>query len=65
MPPYFNCFNCNHVSPDPKDNSKCPFCGSTKGRMMSEDEFNRKEDIGAMHLIDPSTGKPVKTKKRK
>ena len=65
MSPYFNCFDCAHVSPDPKDNSKCPHCGSTKGRMMSDDEFNRKEDIGAIHIIDPGTGKPIKKKKRR
>ncbi len=65
MSPYFNCFNCNHVSPDPKDTSKCPHCGSTRGSMMPDDEFNRKQDIGAIHLINPSTGKPVKNKKHK
>ena len=31
---------------------------------MSDDEFNKKENIGAINLIDPSTGKPV-TKKTK
>jgi len=33
--------------------------------MMPDDEFNRKQDIGAIHLINPSTGKPVKNKKHK
>jgi Zn finger protein HypA/HybF involved in hydrogenase expression len=65
MSAYFYCSDCQHVSPDPKDNTKCPDCGSIKGRMMSDDEFNRKEDIGAINLINPSTGKPFKKKKHK
>jgi hypothetical protein len=32
---------------------------------MSDDEFNKKESSGAINLIDPSTGKPVTTKKRR
>lgn len=65
MSPYFNCFKCSRIYPYPQVNKTCPHCGSTDGRIMTDDEFNRQEDIGAIRLIDPSTGKPIKKKKRK
>jgi Zn finger protein HypA/HybF involved in hydrogenase expression len=65
MSPYFHCFKCSRVYDNPQANKECPVCCSADGKTITDNEFNRQQDIGAMHLINPSTGKPIKNKKHK
>lgn len=60
MKQHYLCFDCSKISEVNQKPDICPFCKSTKGRMMTDEEFNRQYDRGVIKLIDPSTGKPMK-----
>ena len=62
MPHYFLCYDCSHVDPCQQDNRVCPFCSSSNGRILSDEEFRRQYKKGTIHLIDPKIGKPFKKK---
>ena len=60
MSPYFMCIDCDRVLEVKPKTDTCPHCQATNGRIMSDEEFRRHYSKGAIKLIDPSTGKPMK-----
>lgn len=64
MSPYFLCYACSHVLACQQNNNVCPFCGSSQGRILTDDEFNKQYDRGTINLINPSTGKLIKKKNK-
>ena len=63
MSPYFLCYKCSKVLTCQKDATKCQSCSSSNGRILTDEEFNKQYDNGAIYMINPSTGKPLKKKK--
>ena len=57
---YFHCFDCERITEIKQTTDTCPRCKSSKGKIMTDDEFNRQYDRGVIKLIDPRTGKPMK-----
>lgn len=64
MSPYFLCYNCSKVAACQQNCKTCSFCSSSQGRILTDDEFNKQYDRGAINLINPSTGKPIKKKNK-
>ena len=62
MSPYFLCYDCSKVMPCQQETNICSFCSSSKGRILTDEEFNKQYDRGTISLINPSTGKPFKKK---
>ena len=60
MPQHFLCTDCSRIAEVNQIIDTCPNCKSTKGRMMTDEEFNRQYSKGVIKLIDPSTGKSMK-----
>ncbi len=63
MSPFFHCFDCSKVSESHQGQGKCTLCNSTRGRIVSDEEFCEKVDKGLILPINASTGKPIKKKK--
>jgi Zn finger protein HypA/HybF involved in hydrogenase expression len=51
MSPYFQCHDCEHVNQCAQDNKICPFCGSSKGHIISDTEFREKRNTGAIRTV--------------
>jgi Zn finger protein HypA/HybF involved in hydrogenase expression len=60
MSPHFVCHDCGRVSLCEPQNKICPSCDSTKGHIISDEEFKEYRKTGAVKPIDPTTGKPFK-----
>lgn len=57
MSPYFLCYDCSRVISCQPDTTKCSSCSSSKGRILTDEEFKRDYNIGAIYLINSRTGK--------
>jgi len=46
-----------------EDKEKCPLCGSSNGKVISNERLMEGFDSGAFFNIDPKTGKRAKEKR--
>jgi len=62
----YECFTCRKVSSftERDDQTKCPTCGGTNIRLLSEERVREGMKAGAYFNIDPRTGKRAKPKRR-
>jgi uncharacterized OB-fold protein len=63
MSPHFVCHDCGSVNFCEPKNTLCPFCHSSNGHIISNEEFREQHDTGAIKTIDPRTKKPFKKDK--
>ena len=52
MANYFECYACHQVAPLLKEGegkAQCPICGSTKGSLLSSEEFMAKKNAGVFY----------------
>ena len=60
----YNCFSCSKVTTlVDEDKEKCPLCGSSNGKVISNERLMEGFDSGAFFNIDPKTGKRAKEKR--
>jgi hypothetical protein len=62
MSPYFLCYDCSSVNRCEPETNICPSCMSSRGRIISDQDFTQQHDSGAIKTIDPHTKKPFKKK---
>ena len=70
MANWLHCFQCAKIWPllggaEEHIKRECSDCGSTNVEILSQEEFDKGVERGAIYNIDPKTGKRAKKKSRR
>jgi hypothetical protein len=69
MAEWRNCLTCELISPlksnaSQEEREKCPACGGTNVKTVSQEQFTEGFEAGTYFNIDPKRGKRAKKKRR-